>query len=131
MKAADIVKYPFWTLALATGAKSFRDNKVIGSPALNRMGLHVGRIRLAHDLAWRRRRRLAGLVSPEDRAAFDRDGFVAKRNFLDPETFARLKEQTLNYQAHGPRDGAGRHDHAADRHRWPGTPRPAGGRRAC
>ena len=47
-----------------------------------------------------RRRRLAGLVSPdEDRAAFDRDGFVAKRNFLDPETFARLKEQTLNYQA--------------------------------
>ncbi len=99
MKAADIVKYPFWTLALATGAKSFRDNKVIGSPALNRMGLHVGRISLAHDLAWRRRRRLAGLVSPDDRAAFDRDGFVAKRNFLDPETFARLKEQTLNHRA--------------------------------
>ncbi len=38
MKAADILKYPFWTLALATGAKSFRDNKVIGSAALNRAG---------------------------------------------------------------------------------------------
>jgi hypothetical protein len=41
MTALDIVKYPFWTLALATGAKSFRDNKVIGSPALNRWGLHA------------------------------------------------------------------------------------------
>lgn len=99
MKAADIIKYPFWTLALATGAKSFRDNKVIGSPMLNRMGLHAKRIQLAHDLAWSRRRRLAHLADPADRAAFDRDGFVAKRNFLEPETFARLKEQALNYRA--------------------------------
>ena len=99
MKAADIIKYPFWTLALATGAKSFRDNKVIGSPTLNRMGLHAKRIQLAHDLAWSRRRRLAHLIDPADRAAFDRDGFVAKRNFLDPDTFARLKEQALGYRA--------------------------------
>lgn len=97
MKAADILKYPFWTLALASGAKSFRDNKVIGSPALNRLGLHVARIKLAHELAWSRRKRLARLVSDEDRAAFDRDGFVARRNFLDPESFARLKEQMLGY----------------------------------
>src|SRR5687768_4849065 len=95
MKAADLFKYPLWTLALATGAKSFRDNKVIGSPALNRMGLHTGRIRLAHALAWKRRARLATLVSPEDRAAFDRDGFVVKRNFLDASSFAALKEQAL------------------------------------
>lgn len=99
MKAADIIKYPFWTLALATGAKSFRDNKVIGSPALNRLGLHARRIKLAHDLAWSRRRRLAHLVDPQDRAAFDRDGFVAKHNFLDAETFAKLKEQALNHRA--------------------------------
>jgi hypothetical protein len=99
MRAADIVKYPFWTLALATGAKSFRDNKVIGSPALNRMGLHVARIRLAHSLAWRRRARLAHLVSAEDRDAFARDGFIARRNFLDPDTFARLKAQALAYRA--------------------------------
>lgn len=99
MKAADIVKYPFWTLALATGAKSFRDNRVIGSPALNRHGLHVARIRLAHDLAWSRRKRLGHLVSAEDRAAFDRDGFVARRNFLDPESFARLKQEALAFRA--------------------------------
>jgi Phytanoyl-CoA dioxygenase (PhyH) len=99
MKASDIVKFPFWTLALATGAKSFRDNKVIGSPALNRLGLHSARIRLAHKLAWSRRRRLAALVAPEDRAAFDRDGFFVKRNFLDPETFAALKDQALQFRA--------------------------------
>lgn len=97
MKATDIIKYPFWTLALATGAKSFQDNKVIGSPALNRLGLHRSRIRLAHDMAWMRRRRLAHLVAPEDRAAFDRDGFVAKHNFLDPDSFAALKAQALGF----------------------------------
>ena len=99
MKASDVVKYPFWTLALASGAKSFRDNKVIGSPVLNRMGLHVARIRLAHGLAWQRRKRLARLVSPEDREAFARDGYVAKRNFLPPDVFARLKEQALAFRA--------------------------------
>ena len=79
----DVLKLPFWTLALATGAKSFRDNRVIGSPALNRRGLHMRRVKLAHDLAWSRRRRLQHIVSSEDRAAFDRDGFVLKRHFLD------------------------------------------------
>lgn len=99
MKAADIAKFPFWTLAVASGAKSFRDNKVIGSPALNRIGLHVARIKLAHELAWSRRKRLAHLVSAEDRADFARDGFIARRNFLDPDTFARLKEQALSFRA--------------------------------
>jgi Phytanoyl-CoA dioxygenase (PhyH) len=99
MKAADFAKLPFWTLALASGAKSFRDNRVIGSPSLNRMGLHVTRIKLAHELAWSRRRRLSHLVNAEDRAAFARDGFVAKRDFLDPDSFARLKDQALSFRA--------------------------------
>ena len=99
MKATDILKYPLWTLALATGAKSFRDNKVIGSPALNRLGLHVARTRLAHGLAWSRRRRLDHLVTEEDRHAFTRDGFVVKRNFLDADSFARVKDQALAYRA--------------------------------
>ena len=97
MKATDIIKIPYWTMALASGAKSFRDNKIIGSPALNRMGLHATRIKLAHDMAWSRRRRLAHLVDPVDREAFDRDGFVAKRNFLEPGRFARLKQQALAF----------------------------------
>lgn len=98
MKATDIIKYPFWTLALATGAKSFRDNKVIGSPALNRMGLHGARIGLASRLAWSRRRRLAHLVPDADREAFDRDGFVIKRDFLDAADFAALRDQALGFR---------------------------------
>lgn len=99
MKATDIIKLPFWTLGLATGAKSFRDNKVIGSPTLNRWGLHRARVKLAHDLAWSRRRRLEHLVSGEDRDAFRRDGFVAKRNFLDAATFAALRDSALAFRA--------------------------------
>lgn len=95
----DVLKLPFWTLALATGAKSFRDNRVIGSPALNRRGLHMRRVKLAHDLAWSRRRRLQHLVSSDDRAAFDRDGFVLKRDFLDRESFARLRDAIMAFEA--------------------------------
>src|SRR6267154_6825695 len=64
---------PLHVAALATGAKSFRDNPVIGSPRLNRAGLHVARVRLAHRMAEWRRRRLSALVCEEDRAAFERD----------------------------------------------------------
>ncbi|MYZ47512.1 phytanoyl-CoA dioxygenase [Rhizobiales bacterium L72] len=90
---------PVWVAQLATGAKSFRDNPLIGSPALNRRGLHERRMRLAHDLAWRRRARLAGLVSAEDRAAFDRDGFVMRRNFLPDDAFRQLRDAVFAYEA--------------------------------
>ena len=65
---------PWHVAALATGAKSFRDNPVIGSSTLNRAGLHVARVRLAHRMAEWRRQRLSALVCEEDRAAFERDG---------------------------------------------------------
>lgn len=88
---------PVHLAALATSAKSFRDNPFIGSARLNRAGLHVARMRLAARMAERRRAKLARLVSPEDRAAFDRDGFVVKHDFLPPPVFARLKEQVLGF----------------------------------
>lgn len=84
---------PWWAAQLLTGAKSFLDNPLIGSPRLNRRGLHVGRVRLARAMAERRRARLAAAVDPADRAAFERDGFVLKRDFLPPETFAALRDQ--------------------------------------
>lgn len=90
---------PWWVLQLATGAKAFNGNPLIGSRRLNAMGLHVARVRLAHHMADRRRRRLRHLVSAEDAAAFDRDGFVCVPDFLPPETFAELRDQVLNYVA--------------------------------
>jgi len=38
---SKIVRMPIYVLQLFTGAKSFRDNPIIGSTLLNRLGLHV------------------------------------------------------------------------------------------
>jgi hypothetical protein len=89
---------PFHIAALATGVKSFRDNPVIGSPTLNRAGLHVARVRLAHRMADRRRERLVSLISEEDRTAFARDGFVVKRDFLPAPDYAAVKQQVLSFR---------------------------------
>ena len=86
---------PLWLLALATGAKSFADNPIIGSRRLNRRGLHVARVRLAHGLAESRRRRLAVQVPSEWRERFERDGFVEVRDFLPSDVFKRLQSALL------------------------------------
>lgn len=90
---------PLHVAALATGAKSFRDNPVIGSPTLNRAGLHIARVRLASAMAEWRREKLAALISEGDRKAFERDGFILKPNFLPAVEFAALKEQVLSFES--------------------------------
>jgi len=87
---------PIWLLALGTGAKSFADNPILGSERLNRRGLHVARLKLAHRLAWARRRRLAAGVPAAWRAQFDRDGYVEIRDFLPAEQFARIRDALLH-----------------------------------
>jgi hypothetical protein len=84
---------PLYALAVVTSAKSFRDNPVIGSRRLNRLGLHVARRRIAAPLGHFRRRQLAGLVTEEDRRALARDGFIIKPNFLDEATFHALRSE--------------------------------------
>lgn len=97
----NLVRYlllPWWIAQLPTSAKAFCDNPVIGSPTLNRWGLHVGRIRMANSLARSRRRRLSHMMDEADRRAFERDGFVLKPNFLPPADFALLHAQVLGYR---------------------------------
>jgi hypothetical protein len=86
---------PIWILALATGAKSFADNPILGSRRLNRFGLHVTRKRLAHWLADRRRARLAHRIPPELREQFDCNGYVVVPNVLPDEDFQRLRADLL------------------------------------
>jgi hypothetical protein len=88
---------PWWALQLATDAKSFRDNPLIGSRRLNAWGLHQGRVALADRMAAWRRRRMERLVTREQREAFARDGFVKIEDFLDADAFAALREQVMNY----------------------------------
>ncbi|MCM5682638.1 phytanoyl-CoA dioxygenase family protein [Schlegelella sp. S2-27] len=90
---------PIHALALLTGAKSFRDNPLIGSRRLNEWGLHAGRVQLAHALAASRRARLAAGISAADRAAFDRDGFVIRRDVLPAAAFEQLRERVLGHRA--------------------------------
>jgi RNase P protein component len=87
---------PFWFLALFTGAKSFADNPILGSESLNRAGLHVSRLRIAHALTRCRRKRLAKRIPRELRERFDRDGFIVVENFLPNDDFAQLQQALLN-----------------------------------
>lgn len=97
-QARRIALSPIWIGQILTGAKSFGDNPILGNRKLNELGLHAGRVQLAHALAASRRRRLAHLISDADRAAFDRDGFVIKPNFLPPNQFDALVAQTKAYR---------------------------------
>jgi hypothetical protein len=84
---------PFWIAQVATQEKFFARNPVIGSRRLNERGLHTARARVAHRLAARRRARLADRLDPTDRAGFDCDGYIVKRDFLPDGVFRDLVAQ--------------------------------------
>ncbi|HEX6829696.1 MAG TPA: phytanoyl-CoA dioxygenase family protein, partial [Burkholderiales bacterium] len=99
MNLIQILKLPFQALALASGAKSFADNPVIGSERLNRLGLHRARCRIAARMAQWRRARLAPRISDAHRRQFDENGFVAIGDFLPGELFEALRREATE----GPR----------------------------
>lgn len=96
-----VLTYPVWASQLFTGAKSFRDNPLIGSRRLNETGLHVMRQSLAHQAAAWRRRRLRRRIPAHLVAEFDRDGFVAIRDFLPAAIFNQLLEDVRRYRGEG------------------------------
>jgi hypothetical protein len=100
-RKARALLLPIWTIQLLTGAKSFADNPIIGSAALNRRGLHIRRLLIAHRLAAMRRRRLAARISAEDRDVFNRDGLLIKPDFLPADWFAELLAEVKTYRGPG------------------------------
>ena len=90
---------PFWLAQVLTQEKFFARNPVIGSRWLNEHGLHTARTTAAHRLAMQRRRRLARLISAEDRARLDRDGYIVKRDFLPAGLFAELAAEIRELRA--------------------------------
>ncbi|MEJ8474709.1 phytanoyl-CoA dioxygenase family protein [Roseibium algae] len=93
MRAIDVLKTPLWVAELASGAKSFCDNPIIGSRRLNEKGLHVGRLRLAQKMSDWRRRRLEGLVSAEDRQQYAEQGYICRKNALADDELAGLRRE--------------------------------------
>lgn len=89
---------PLWAAQLLTGAKSFLDNPLIGSARLNRLGLHVARVRLAAAMCRWRRKRLARHVRPEWVEAFERDGFVVIHDVVPVDEFQALRAAILGHR---------------------------------
>jgi Phytanoyl-CoA dioxygenase (PhyH) len=95
----NFLLYPYWAIRIASGAKSFRDNPLIGSKRLNQMGLHTARMRAAHKLAWFRRGRMEKVLPAEYSAQFKKNGFILIPGFLDPDVFASLRDQIYSTSA--------------------------------
>ncbi len=93
MASSNILKALGWIPALATGAKSFRDNPVIGSPTLNRWGLHVARVRTAHAVARYRQSRMTHFMPADERARYQRDGYVTIDGFLSPSDLEQIRAE--------------------------------------
>jgi hypothetical protein len=62
----------------------------MGSARLNGLGLHKARVAAAYKLAQARRAKLSKFITAEDRRAFERDGFVVRRDFLPKPVFEQL-----------------------------------------
>jgi hypothetical protein len=95
MSPLSYLKAPLWVLGLAGTDKSPRKNPILGSERLNEWGLHRKRVAIAAGLAASRRRRLAGLVDPAQRAFFDENGYFLVKDFLPDAVYRQLKEEAF------------------------------------
>lgn len=91
--AGKVVRLPLYFLQLFTGAKSFRDNPIIGSTLLNRLGLHVIRVVAAAGMTKLRYLCLAPLMDKRERQSFKDNGYLLIENFLPQEVFDSLDEE--------------------------------------
>ena len=93
-----ILLFPAWVLAIFTGAKSFKANPVLGSPWLNRLGLHVFRLLLSHGIMRLRMMVLSWKIPALDRQQYLQSGFILKPDFLPSDTFTKLEEEIRQYR---------------------------------
>lgn len=92
----SILMTPIWLVQLLGMSKSFKDNPILGSRALNRMGLHVARMVLAHGVTRLRWWMLAPLAAKEHRRAFHERGFVEIPDFVPEAEFGAVLRQVAS-----------------------------------
>ena len=97
MHLLRLLRWPLWFLEIFTTAKSFTANPIIGNPALNRLGLHLARVRLAHAMTAWRRLFIAPLVPADLKRQYREQGYIAIENFLDPQEFAALRAEIIAF----------------------------------
>jgi len=66
---------------------------IIGSPLLNKLGLHTFRMRLADGVLALRRLQVAGFSRPAEYKTFQENGIVVLEDFLPEHDFQALKQQ--------------------------------------
>lgn len=96
--AHTLRRWLLWPLSLLSPlglGHDFRGNPVIGSPLLNRLGLHVLRVLFARLLTAWRRLWLRRLLPGDLRAAYHRDGFLLLESFLEPTQFSALRDEVM------------------------------------
>lgn len=82
-----------WVAGVMGKDKSFRNNPILGSERLNRLGLHKNRVALADRLN-EMRRAVTGIGMPvQDRADYDENGFILRENFLPAAEFEALRAE--------------------------------------
>ena len=104
--ARDLALTPIHLARIASGAKSF-ENPVLGSPALNRRGLHVARVRAAMDAADRRRLSLTRMLPAAHATHFAENGYVRWDDFLPGATFRGVLDEIAggDFERHDMRQG--------------------------
>ena len=98
MTLKSIASFPLHLVQVFSTAKSFEENQVLGNRVLNRLGLHVFRVLLAHGITGLRSMFFTGLASPADRQAMRRQGYLVKDNFLPPEEFLALEKEVRQFK---------------------------------
>ena len=76
-------------LSIFSAKKSF-GLPIIGSPLLNKLGLHILRIKIADFVLQLRRLQVAGFKRPDNVLEFKRDGILVIENFLPDSDFESL-----------------------------------------
>lgn len=88
---------PIRILSVLTPSKSFRDNPVIGSVILNRLGLHIIRVLLARAVVQLRWWVLMPLCPRKLRKAFHQNGFMVVENFLSNEDLQKIRSEVKSH----------------------------------
>ena len=94
---SSLIKFPLWIFELFTTSKSFKDNPIIGSPLLNKLGLHVVRLVSSHSIMRVRMWMLSLPISADDRRSYFDHGYIIKENFLTEEDFLKLEAEARSF----------------------------------
>lgn len=92
-KTTKLLRIPIWFLQIFTEAKSFESNPIIGNQLLNRLGLHLFRLVLAHSLTAIRRFILSWGIPAGYRQQFKDRGYIVIEEALSKEHFESVQKE--------------------------------------